>query len=175
MQQLEMWRCLCALTGPDIQRIVEFAKRLPHLTAASIGERAQILLLKAHFFRLWLLRTACMFDAAGDHSLTFDTGYSLSRAQLELVYGAPLLQRLLAFARALARLHLNDIEVGLVAALVLTSLRDAGLAALVEPASRRLVARSHAELREALHFEVRNRLRSGAASGQIARTQSRDI
>jgi hypothetical protein len=29
MQKLEMWRCLCALIGPDIMRIVEFAKRIP--------------------------------------------------------------------------------------------------------------------------------------------------
>ena len=31
MQRLEMWRCLCALIGPDIMRIVEFAKRIPGL------------------------------------------------------------------------------------------------------------------------------------------------
>ena len=29
MQRLEMWRCLCALIGPDITRIVDFAKRIP--------------------------------------------------------------------------------------------------------------------------------------------------
>jgi hypothetical protein len=29
LHRLEMWRCFCALVGPDIVKIVEFAKRIP--------------------------------------------------------------------------------------------------------------------------------------------------
>ena len=95
MQRLEMWRCMCALIGPDIMRIVEFAKRIPDFKG--IGQADQIILIKAHFFKVWLLRISCMFatdqeaqsgtSIGNDGSLTFDSGYCITRPQLELVYG----------------------------------------------------------------------------------------
>lgn len=88
LQRLEMWRCVCALIGPDILRIVEFAKRIPDFKLISQSE--QIILMKAHFFKVWLVRICCMFAVDGDESLTFDSGYCIAREQLELIYGVRL-------------------------------------------------------------------------------------
>lgn len=159
MKQLEMWRCLCALTGPDTMRIVEFAKRIPDFKAG-LAQSEQIVLLKAHFFKVWLVRICCMFDPTDD-SLTFDSGYCITRDQLELVYGPQFVHRLIEFARAFSALKLNDIEVGLLGAIILTSLRgDSCLVPLMGVQSKLQVDKTHEELQEALQFEIRNRLRS---------------
>ncbi len=116
MQRLEMWRCLCVLSGPDASQIVEFTKRIPGFKALSQSDH--IVLIKSHFFEVWLLRMSSMFLSAselrkldetnsssqqcgGRHAfanddspssifdspyLVFETGHCISREQLELVY-----------------------------------------------------------------------------------------
>jgi len=153
IQRLEMWRCLCALIGPDILRIVEFAKRIPDFK--SVQQSEQIILLKARFFPVWLVRIACMLTAS---SLTFDSGYCITHEQLELVYSADFVARLIEFARFVAALKLNDIEVGLIAAITITSTKE--IENLLDAGTRQQVDRTNKELVEALQFEIRNRLRS---------------
>jgi hypothetical protein len=107
MKRLEMWRCFCVLMSPDLTRIVEFAKRVPGFK--SIGQNEQVVLIKAHFFKVWLLRIASMFLSAvelretgtkgkvndsaklGKENgepvfLTFESGHCITREQLELIY-----------------------------------------------------------------------------------------
>lgn len=109
MKRLEMWRCLCVLMSPDSTRIVEFAKRVPGFK--SLGQNEQVVLVKAHFFKCWLLRitpmllstselresssssTTSISSASSKFSnpneqvfLTFESGHCISRDQLELVY-----------------------------------------------------------------------------------------
>jgi hypothetical protein len=111
MRRLEMWRCLCVLSGPDASQIVEFTKRIPGFKALSQSD--QIVLIKSHFFEVWLLRICSMFLTAGElkrlddakpsswqHDeemlvadspyLVFETGHCISREQLELVYDVSL-------------------------------------------------------------------------------------
>lgn len=99
-----MWRCLCVLMSPEANRIVEFAKRVPGFK--TLGQSEQVVLIKAHFFKAWLLRITCMFLSASELRdppiqsnsmskftnntdqvfLTFESGHCISREQLELVY-----------------------------------------------------------------------------------------
>jgi len=129
MHRLEMWRCLCALIGPDIMRIVEFAKRIPEFK--KIIQNDQIVLIKAHFFKVWLLRISCMFSNDIDNKqdnmeenigLTFDTGYCITKQQLELVYGVNFVKTMIDFSSSFCSLKLNDIEIGLLCAILFTSI-----------------------------------------------------
>jgi hypothetical protein len=95
IERLELWRCVCALIGPDAVRIVEFAKRIPSFK--NINQNYQILLIKAHFFKVWLLRISCMLigsdetllptDSAANRFLSFESGHCISQDQLEIVFG----------------------------------------------------------------------------------------
>ncbi len=157
IRRLEMWRCLCALIGPDILRIVEFAKRIPDFK--SVQQQEQIILLKAHFFAVWLVRIACMLTST---SLTFESGYCISREQLELVYSSNFVARLIDFSKFLTALNLNDIEIGLIAAISITSTRE--IESLLDTGTKQQIDKTNKDLDEALQFEVRNRLRSDKAN-----------
>lgn len=66
---------------PSVQRIVEFAKRVPGF--GEFLQDDQLILIKLGFFEVWLSHAA---KAATDHALTFDDGVYVSRQQLEVIY-----------------------------------------------------------------------------------------
>lgn len=129
-----------------------------------IVQNDQIVLIKAHFFKVWLLRISCMFsndlDAikqtnepnldenliGNNIGLTFDSGYCITKQQLELVYGVSswpfnlikiasifidfililfkvqFVKNMIDFSQSFCSLKLNDIEIGLICAILFTSI-----------------------------------------------------
>jgi hypothetical protein len=92
MKKLELWRCFCVLIGPDATNIIEFTKRIPGFNK-QINQNDQIVLIKWHFFKIWLLRIYPMFlfnnnnnNQREDFQILFETGHCLNREQLESVY-----------------------------------------------------------------------------------------
>jgi len=165
IERLELWRCVCALIGPDSVRIVEFAKRIPSFK--NINQNYQILLIKAHFFKVWLLRISCMLigsdetlvptDSASNRFLSFESGHCISQDQLEIVFGKELADKVIQFSSHLNTLRLNDIEIGLICSILLTSLNNSYLNELIDYESKSTINTIHQELFEALKFEISNR------------------
>ncbi|KRX63435.1 Nuclear hormone receptor E75 [Trichinella sp. T9] len=59
-QKIVMWETLSQYITPEVQRVVEFAKRLPHFTDFLQGD--QLVLIKGGFFEVWLVRISRMLD-----------------------------------------------------------------------------------------------------------------
>lgn len=66
---------------PSVQRVVEFAKRVPGF--CDFTQDDQLILIKLGFFEVWLNYIAKMTT---DMKLTFDDGTYLTRQQLEIMY-----------------------------------------------------------------------------------------
>ena len=66
---------------PSVQRVVEFAKRVPGF--CDFTQDDQLILIKLGFFEVWLNYIA---KATTDLTLTFDDGTYLTRQQLEIMY-----------------------------------------------------------------------------------------
>jgi nuclear receptor subfamily 1 group D protein 3 len=66
---------------PSVQRVVEFAKRVPGFCEFSQDD--QLILIKLGFFEVWLSYIA---KTTTDLTLTFDDGTYLTRQQLEIMY-----------------------------------------------------------------------------------------
>lgn len=66
---------------PAVQRIVEFAKRVPGF--GEFLQDDQLILIKLGFFEVWLTHVA---RATNDSTITFDDGVYITRQQLEVIY-----------------------------------------------------------------------------------------
>lgn len=66
---------------PLVQRVVEFAKRVPGF--CDFTQDDQLILIKLGFFEVWLNYIA---KTTTDLTLTFDDGTFLTRQQLEIMY-----------------------------------------------------------------------------------------
>lgn len=66
---------------PSVQRVVEFAKRVPGF--CDFTQDDQLILIKLGFFEVWLNYIA---KTTTDLTLTFDDGTYLTRQQLEIMY-----------------------------------------------------------------------------------------
>ncbi|KAL1376219.1 hypothetical protein pipiens_017021, partial [Culex pipiens pipiens] len=80
-QRVWLWQQYALRMTPSVQRIVEFAKRVPGF--GEFLQDDQLILIKLGFFEVWLSHAA---KAATDHALTFDDGVYVSRQQLEVIY-----------------------------------------------------------------------------------------
>lgn len=87
---------------PDVQKIVEFAKRVPGF--CDFTQDDQLILIKLGFFELWLSHIA---KTTTDTSLTFDDGTYLTRQQLEIMYDVSLIQW---FCLTKTKLNLSDVS-----------------------------------------------------------------
>jgi hypothetical protein len=96
-------------------------------------------------------------DTIVDESITFESGYCISRQQMELVYGHNFTERIIKFSKSFSQLNLNDIEIALICAIVFTSIRDENLADLISLSDRVKINNIHQGLVEALQFEILNR------------------
>jgi len=171
-QKIWLWQQFSARVTPGVQRIVEFAKRVPGF--CDFTQDDQLILIKLGFFEVWLTHVARLINEA---TLTLDDGAYLTRQQLEILYdvsteNAHLRERsfpafdylqsdfvnaLLNFANTLNAYGLSDTEIGLFSAMVLLASDRAGLS---EP---KVIGRARELVAEALRVQI---LRSRAGSPQ---------
>jgi len=83
-QKIELWEQLAVLITPCIQRVVEFAKRIPGFSD-DLTQDDQLILIKLGFFEVWLVHIAKTADFV-ENTLTFADGSFLNRKQLELLF-----------------------------------------------------------------------------------------
>lgn len=76
-----LWQHYASRITPGVQRVVEFAKRVPGF--CDFSQDDQLILIKLGFFEVWLSHVT---KFSTDASLTFDDGTYLNRDQLELLY-----------------------------------------------------------------------------------------
>ncbi|KRZ18679.1 Nuclear hormone receptor E75 [Trichinella zimbabwensis] len=124
-QKIIMWETLSQYITPEVQRVVEFAKRLPNFTEFVQGD--QLVLIKGGFFEVWLVRMSRMFDIQFG-TMTMCDGCFLGRDQLDVIYNTDLVTAIFQFAVGFNNMHLNDGEIGLFSAVVLLSADRVGLA-----------------------------------------------
>ncbi|KAL1517706.1 hypothetical protein ABEB36_001438 [Hypothenemus hampei] len=109
-----LWQQFSTCMTPSVQRVVEFAKRIPGF--GNLGQDDQLILIKLGFFEVWLTHVAKFTNSQG---LVFDDGTTVTRQQLEAMYDVEFISSLLHFANTFNALALNDTEVGLFSAIVL--------------------------------------------------------
>lgn len=80
-QKIWLWQQFSARVTPGVQRIVEFAKRVPGF--CDFTQDDQLILIKLGFFEVWLTHVARLIN---DTTLTLDDGAYLTRQQLEILY-----------------------------------------------------------------------------------------
>ncbi|XP_017861834.1 PREDICTED: ecdysone-induced protein 78C isoform X1 [Drosophila arizonae] len=151
-QKIWLWQQFSARVTPGVQRIVEFAKRVPGF--CDFTQDDQLILIKLGFFEVWLTHVARLIN---DTTLTLDDGAYLTRQQLEILYDSDFVNALLNFANTLNAYGLSDTEIGLFSAMVLLASDRAGLS---EP---KVIARARELVAEALRVQI---LRSRAGSTQ---------
>lgn len=78
-----------------MQRVVEFAKRVPGF--CDLSQDDQLILIKVGFFEVWLSHISKMTT---DSSMTFEDGTYITRQQMELMYEVRLVIFLSLFLRA---------------------------------------------------------------------------
>ncbi|XP_050521856.1 ecdysone-induced protein 78C isoform X3 [Daktulosphaira vitifoliae] len=113
-QKIWLWQQLAAHITPTVQRVVEFAKRVPGFV--DLSQDDQLILIKVGFFELWLCYVSRL---ATDLSLTFYDGTFITRQQLELIYDVEFASSVFQLVTSFNSLSLTDTEVGLFAAIVL--------------------------------------------------------
>ncbi|XP_022213760.2 ecdysone-induced protein 78C isoform X3 [Drosophila obscura] len=151
-QKIWLWQQFSARVTPGVQRIVEFAKRVPGF--CDFTQDDQLILIKLGFFEVWLTHVARLIN---DTTLTLDDGAYLTRQQLEILYDTDFVNALLNFANTLNAYGLSDTEIGLFSAMVLLASDRTGLS---EP---KVIARARELVAEALRVQI---LRSRAGSPQ---------
>ncbi|XP_019770859.2 ecdysone-induced protein 78C isoform X1 [Dendroctonus ponderosae] len=109
-----LWQQFATCMTPSVQRVVEFAKRIPGF--GSLGQDDQLILIKLGFFEVWLTHVARLTSS---QSMVFDDGTTVTRQQLEIMYDTDFIASVIHFANTFNALALNDTEVGLFSAIVL--------------------------------------------------------
>ena len=82
-QKIVMWQHFAVLVTPSIQRVVEFAKRVPGFI--DLSQDDQLILIKLGFFEIWLVHISRMINTV-DNTLTFADGSYITRQQMELMF-----------------------------------------------------------------------------------------
>jgi len=117
-----LWQQFAANMTPSVQRVVEFAKRVPGF--CDLGQDDQLILIKIGFFEIWLSQIARLTSGV---SMVFDDGGMVTRQQLEVMYDSDFVNSIISFANTFNALSLNDTELGLFSAVVLLSSERPGL------------------------------------------------
>jgi len=115
-KKIVMWQHFAVLVTPSIQRVVEFAKRVPGFI--DLSQDDQLILIKLGFFEIWLVHISRMINTV-DNTLTFADGSYITRQQMELMFDHEFVANIFNFMVLLNNLQLNDTEVGLFAGVVL--------------------------------------------------------
>lgn len=80
-QRIWLWQQFATRVTPSVQRVVEFAKRVPGF--CELTQDDQLILIKVGFFEIWLCHISKMTN---DNSMTFEDGTFITRQQIELMY-----------------------------------------------------------------------------------------
>lgn len=80
-QRIWLWQQFAARVTPSVQRVVEFAKRVPGF--CELTQDDQLILIKVGFFEVWLCHISKMTT---ETSMTFEDGTYITRQQIELMY-----------------------------------------------------------------------------------------
>lgn len=115
-QKIVMWQQFAVLITPSIQRVVEFAKRIPGFL--DLTQDDQLILIKVGFFEIWLVHVSRMANSI-ENTLTFSDGSFITKQQMELMFDYDFVNSIFNFMLSFNTLQLNDTEIGLFAALVL--------------------------------------------------------
>lgn len=137
-QKIVMWQHFAVFVTPSIQRVVEFAKRIPGFL--ELMQDDQLILIKCGFIEIWIVHISRMVNSL-DNTLTFSDGNYITRQQMELMFDvshlAPIettictyrshfhffqpefVSALFNFMITFDNLQLNDTEIGIFAAVVL--------------------------------------------------------
>ncbi|XP_071057425.1 ecdysone-induced protein 78C isoform X3 [Onthophagus taurus] len=121
-QRVWLWQQFAANVTPSVQRVVEFAKRVPGFT--DLSQDDQLILIKVGFFEIWLGHVARL---TSNTSMMFDDGTTVSRQQLEIMYDSDFVSSLMHFASSFNALTLNDTELGLFSGVVLLTADRPGI------------------------------------------------
>ncbi|XP_050074231.1 ecdysone-induced protein 78C [Anopheles maculipalpis] len=155
-QRIWLWQQYAMRMTPAVQRIVEFAKRVPGF--GEFLQDDQLILIKLGFFEVWLTHVA---RSTNDTMLTFDDGVYITRQQLEMIYDSEYANALFNFTTGLNSCCLSDTEIGLYSALILLSDRPG----LVET---KLILKTRECIAEALRVQItRSRANNGMSALQI--------
>lgn len=111
-----IWQQFSVLITPSIQRVVEFAKRIPGFL--DLTQDDQLILIKIGFFEIWLVHVSRMVNTL-DNTLTFSDGSFITRNQMEVMFDYDFVSGIFNFMLSFNSLNLNDTEIGLFAAAVL--------------------------------------------------------
>ncbi|CAG9839296.1 unnamed protein product [Diabrotica balteata] len=122
MERCWLWQQFASNITPCVQRVVEFAKRVPGF--CDLGQDDQLILIKMGFFEIWLSHVARL---TSNTSMMFDDGTTVSRQQLETMYDGDFTSSVIHFAASFNALALNDTEVGLFSAVVLLTADRPGI------------------------------------------------
>lgn len=109
-----LWQQFAARVTPSVQRVVEFAKRVPGF--CDLGQDDQLILIKVGFFEIWLSHVARLTSST---SLVFDDGTQVAVEQMEIMYDVEFVTSVLQFTNSFNNYSLNDTELGLFSAVVL--------------------------------------------------------
>lgn len=123
-QRLACFSNLAVLITPSIQKVVEFAKRVPGFP--EIAQDNQLILIKAGFFEIWLTRISRMFSLT-DRTLVFADGSIIAQEHLEIIYSPDFVKAMFEYAHTFSQLSLNDTEIGLLTGIILATSDRAGL------------------------------------------------
>lgn len=80
-ERVWLWQQFASHVTPSVQRVVEFAKRVPGF--CELSQDDQLILIKVGFFEIWLghiARQTC------DSSMTFTDGTYITKQQMDLIY-----------------------------------------------------------------------------------------
>ncbi|CAH8562090.1 unnamed protein product [Heterobilharzia americana] len=157
--RLRMHEELSQLLAPCIQQVVELAKRIPEFS--SLGQPDQLVLIKAAFFEVWLVQASRLISTH-DRKITLADGKQVTKQELDFVYSPSVVCSIFSFSENFNALMLNDTEVALCCAAVITKPNRYGL---IEPNKVAVMQEHHlAALRMQLE---RNRPREPALLGQV--------
>ncbi|XP_029734824.2 ecdysone-induced protein 78C isoform X2 [Aedes albopictus] len=154
-QRIWLWQQYAMRMTPSVQRVVEFAKRVPGF--AEFLQDDQLILIKLGFFEVWLSHVA---RATNDSALTFDDGVYITRQQLEVIYDLDYANALFSFTSGLNNCCLSDTEIGLYSALILMTDRP-GLT------ETKMVLKTRECIAEALRVQITRTRSNGVSALQI--------
>lgn len=86
-QKIWLWQQYALRITPSVQRVVEFAKRIPEF--CDFVQDDQLILIKMGFFEVWINHVA---RTVTETMFVFDDGYFFTKKQLEIMYDVSIFQ-----------------------------------------------------------------------------------
>lgn len=142
-QKIWLWQQYASRITPGVQRVVEFAKRVPGF--CDFLQDDQLILIKLGFFEVWLCHVT---RTTNDTTLTFDDGVYLTRQQFETLYDSDFVSAFLNFSNGLNNYGLSDTELGLFSALALLASDRPGTT------EQKQISRTRERIAEALRVQI---------------------